>query len=89
MENDAYKMYWGKGIFTDTHTTHNRPADITIINKTKKRIYLLDISIPNNHNVSKYHDLSIEIKQMWHKKEVKMIPLKMPSIDLIPNSYKS
>jgi hypothetical protein len=39
-------IYWDRDIMTDKTITHNR-GDITLVDKRKKPIYLLGISIPN------------------------------------------
>jgi hypothetical protein len=50
LENDNYKLYFDRTVLTDIHTKHNRP-DIIILNKQEKQAYLLDIAIPNSHNI--------------------------------------
>jgi hypothetical protein len=38
-------------VLTDIHIQHNRP-DIIILNKQQKQAYLLDIAVPNSHNIT-------------------------------------
>jgi hypothetical protein len=51
LENDNYKLYFDRTVLTDIHIQHNRP-DIIILNKQQKQAYLLDISVPNSHNIT-------------------------------------
>jgi hypothetical protein len=50
LENDNYKLYFDRRVLTDIHIKHNRP-DIIILNKQQKQAYLLDIAVPNSHNI--------------------------------------
>jgi hypothetical protein len=50
LENDNYKLYFDRTVLTDIHIQHNRP-DIIILNKQQKQAYLLDIAVPNSHNI--------------------------------------
>jgi hypothetical protein len=51
LENDSYKLYFDRTILTDIHIKHNRP-EIIILNKKQKQAYLLDIAVPNLHNIT-------------------------------------
>jgi hypothetical protein len=51
LENDSCKLYFDRTILTDIHIKHNRP-DIIILNKQQKQAYLLDIAVPNSHNIT-------------------------------------
>jgi hypothetical protein len=51
LENDNYKLYFDRTVLTDIHIKHNRP-DIVILNKQQKQAYLLDIAVPNSHNIT-------------------------------------
>jgi hypothetical protein len=62
LENDSYKLYFDRTILTDIHIKHNRP-DIIILNKQQKQAYLLDIAVPNSHNITQtYNTIVIFIK---------------------------
>jgi hypothetical protein len=50
LENDNYKLYFDRTVLTDIHIKYNRP-DIIILNKQQKQAYLVDIAIPNSHNI--------------------------------------
>jgi hypothetical protein len=52
LENDSYKLYFDRTILTDIHIKHNRPDIIIILNKQQKQAYLLDIAVPNSHNIT-------------------------------------
>jgi hypothetical protein len=64
LENDNYKLYFD-----------NRP-DIIILNKQQKQAYLLDIAVPNSHNITqtyntkinKYLELSVAEKSLVFRK---------------------
>ena len=59
LENEKIKIYWKREIFTDITTPANRP-DTTILDKRKKGLLLIDISVSYNcrsvfyENVKKY-----------------------------------
>jgi hypothetical protein len=48
LENERYKLYWDRTIITDRTISNNRP-DITLIDKVKKKTFLIDIAIPSDH----------------------------------------
>jgi hypothetical protein len=52
LENDNFKLYWNRSIITDKTIPSNRP-DITVTNKKTKNTFLIDIAIPNTHNLAK------------------------------------
>jgi hypothetical protein len=53
LENDNFKLYWNRSIITDKAIPSNRP-NITFMNKKKpKKTFLLDIAVPNTHNLAK------------------------------------
>jgi hypothetical protein len=58
LENDSYKLYFDRTILTDIHIKHNRP-DIIILNKQQKQAYLLDIAVPNSHNITQTYNTKI------------------------------
>jgi hypothetical protein len=72
LENDNYKLYFDCTVLTDIHIQHNRP-DIIILNKQQKQAYLLDIAVPNSHNITqtyntkinKYLELSVAMRNLW------------------------
>jgi hypothetical protein len=72
LENDNYKLYFDRTVLTDIHIKHNRP-EIIILNKQQKQAYLLDIAVPNSHNItqtyntkiSKYLELSVTMRNLW------------------------
>jgi hypothetical protein len=72
LENDNFKLYWNRSIITDKTIPSNRP-DITFVNKTTKNTFLIDIALPNTHNLAKiinekqekYRELANKISAMW------------------------
>jgi hypothetical protein len=71
----------------------NRP-DITFTNKKTKNIVLIDIAIPNTHNLAKtitekqnkYQELANEIRDMWKKDAVQVVPIVISATRIIPKS---
>ncbi|KAJ3660258.1 hypothetical protein Zmor_004714 [Zophobas morio] len=80
-ENNKYKLYWDRTILTDLNITANRP-DIILIKKHTNEAILIDIAIPNTNNIiqtydtkiSKYLQLSIEMKSMLNLKKFQFYP---------------
>ena len=93
LDNNNFKMYWDRTIITDKTIHHNRP-DITIHDKINKIVYLVDIAVPNTHNLvsthteklSKYTDLAIELKTQWRVDTVKTVPIIISSTGVIPTT---
>jgi hypothetical protein len=91
LENERYKLYWDRTIITNRTISNNRP-DITLIDKVKKKTFLIDIAIPSDHRSQlkhnekkeKYKDLATEIKQIWRQEEVTRIPIIITASGLIP-----
>jgi hypothetical protein len=80
LEND--KLYFDRTVLTDIHIQHNRP-DIIILNKQQKQAYLLDIAVPNSHNIkqtyntkiNKYLELSVAMRNLWSLEKKSILPL--------------
>ena len=52
LENEIFKLYWNRSILTDKTIPFNRP-DMKFMNKKTKNNALIDIAVPNTHNVAK------------------------------------
>jgi hypothetical protein len=52
LQNDNFKLYWNRNIFMDKRIPFNR-SDITFMNKKTKNTLLIDIAVPNTHNLAK------------------------------------
>lgn len=93
LESDTIKLYWNRDIITDRTILSNRP-DITLTLKAQKITYLIDISIPNTHNlqqkhtekIQKYIPLADEIRHMWHQQTVTIVPIIISSTGVIPKT---
>jgi hypothetical protein len=93
IENDEIKLYWNRDIFKGRTIAHNRP-DITLINKTKKTVCLIDVAIPNTPNLEKkynekiqnYLPLAEEIKSVWKLNNVIIVPIIISATGVIPKS---
>jgi hypothetical protein len=78
LENDNFKLYWNRSVLTDKTILFNRP-DITFMNKKTKNKFLIDIAVPNTHNLAKtitdkqnkYQELANEICAMWKQMQFK------------------
>lgn len=95
-ENNHYKLYWDRTILTDKTVHFNRP-DITLLDKSNSTAYIIDIAIPNTHNIqstlteklSKYQDLAIEIKTQWRAQTIHIVPIVLSSTGIIPKTLKN
>jgi hypothetical protein len=93
LENDSYKLYFDRTILTDIHIKHNRP-DIIILNKQQKQAYLLDIAVPNSHNITqtyntkinKYLELSVAMRNLWCLEKISILPLVISATGIVPQS---
>ena len=64
------------------------------MNKTKKNTFLIDIAVPNTHNLAKtvtdkqnkYQEKANEICAMWKQKAAQVIPIVISSTGAIPKS---
>lgn len=91
LENANTKLYFDRAILTDRTIHYNRP-DITLINKITKIGYLIDVAIPNSHNLqatiaeklTKYVELKDEITRLWHLQNVTIVPLVLSTTGVIP-----
>ena len=72
LQNENFKLYWNRSILTDKTIPFHRP-DITFMNKKTKNTFLIDIVVPNTHNLAKtitdkqnkYQELANETCSMW------------------------
>jgi hypothetical protein len=93
LENDNYKLYFDRTVLTDIHLKHNIP-DIIILNKQQKQAYLLDIPIPNSHNITqtyntkinKYLELSVAMRNLWCLEKNSILPLIISATGRVPQS---
>ena len=93
LENENFKLYWNRSILTDKTIPFNR-TDITFMNKKTKSTFLIDITVPNTHNLAKtkadkqnkYQELANEICAMWKQKAAQVIPIVISSTGVIPKS---
>jgi hypothetical protein len=75
LENDNYKLYFDRTVLTDIHIKHNR-SDIIILNKQQKQAYLLDIAVPNSHNM----------RNLWCLEKNSILPLIISATGIVPQS---
>ena len=94
LENENFKLYWNRSILTDKTIPFNNRLDITFMNKKTKNNFLIDIAVPNTHNLAKtitdkqnkYQELANEICSMWKQRAAKVIPTVISSTAVIPKS---
>jgi hypothetical protein len=80
-----------RSTLTDKKIPFNQP-DITFMNKKTKNTFLIDIAVPNTHNLAKtvtdkqkkYQELANEICAMWKQNTAQVIPLVISSTGVIP-----
>ena len=95
LENDTVKILWNFPVQTDRRVTHNKP-DIITVNKRSREIQLIDIAIPldsniaqkRNEKITKYVDLSIEVKQLWNAEKVRTIPIVIGALGSIHENFE-
>jgi hypothetical protein len=93
LENDNFKLYWNRSIITDRTVPSNR-SDITFTNKRTKNTFLIDIALPNTHNLAKtitekqnkYQELAKEVRDMWKQDAVQVVPIVISATGIIPKS---
>jgi hypothetical protein len=64
------------------------------MNKKTKNAFLIDIAVPNTHNLAKtitdkqnkYQELANAICAVWKQKAAQVIPIAIPSTAVIPKS---
>lgn len=93
LDNRTHQLYWDRSVLTDRPIPHNRP-DIILVERANGTTWLLDIGVPNTHNIKgyfeeklkKYEQLAEEIRQVWQQREVYVVPLILSSTGVIPKS---
>jgi hypothetical protein len=93
LENDNFKVYWNRSILADKTIPFNR-LYIIFMNKKTKNTFLINIVVPNTHNLTKtitdkqnkYQELANEICAMWKQNTAQVIPLVLLSTGVIPKS---
>ena len=93
LENENFKLYWNRSILTDKTISFNLP-EITFMNKKTKNTFLIDIAVPNTHNLAKtmtdkqnmYQEMANAICAMWKEKAAQVIPIVISSTGVIPKS---
>ena len=90
LENEHVVIYFDRTIHTHKTLQNNRP-DITVIDKTKSCIHLVDIAVPLNRNLQKiygekmrkYSDLAYELKAGNKHRSVFILPIVISSTGII------
>jgi len=95
LENEVVKILWNFPVQTDRRTRFNKP-DILVIDKTTRRITIIDVAIPvdtniskkRNEKITKYADLAIEIKQLWNATKVTTVPIIVGAMGTIHEKFE-
>jgi hypothetical protein len=93
LENENLKLYWNRSILTNKTIPFSRP-DIAFMNNKTKNTFLIDIAVPNTHNLAKtvtdkenkYQELTNEVCAMWKQKAAQVIPIVISPTGVIPRS---
>ena len=95
IENKGYKILWDFTIQRDTKIEARRP-DIVVIDKTKKEVKVVDVTIPGDvrlnerevEKTEKYKMPKDEIARMWGMKEVIVIPVVLGALGAISTGFE-
>lgn len=93
LESSNFKLYFDRSVITDRVVQNNRP-DIIFQDKQAKKVFLIDIAVPNSHNIQnvirekaqKYSELSVEIVRMWKANNVCVVPIVLSATGVIPKA---
>jgi hypothetical protein len=94
-ENENKKILWDFSVQTDRVIQARRP-DIVLIDGDRNAVTIIDIAVPADTNISekekekveKYQDLKMEIKRLWKKKTVKVVPIVVGALGSVPHGLK-
>ena len=95
IENKEYKILWDFTTQCDTKIEARRP-DIIVIDKTKKEVKIVDVTIPGDvwmnkrevGKIEKYKVLKDEIARMWIMKEVIVISVAVGALGAISSGFE-
>ena len=94
VENEEAKLLWDYSIQTDRVIQARRP-DLTLVDKNKKSVSLIDVSVPwdsrveekEREKVHKYQDLRFELRRLWEM-PVEVVPIVIGALGTIPKNLK-
>ena len=94
VENEEAKLLWDYSIQTDRVIQARRP-DLTLVDKNKKSVSLIDVSVPwdsrveekEREKVDKYQDLRFELRRLWEM-PVEVVPIVIGALGTIPKNLK-
>ena len=94
--NESTKILWNFSIQTDHTIPHNKP-DIVIVDKRRNEPTIIDIAIPNDHNLAQkrldklhaYTDLFVEIKSLWNLTKVTIVPVIIGAMGIFYSHFKT
>jgi hypothetical protein len=85
---------FGEVLVPETRCIMNKIIIIIILNKQQKQAYLLDIAVPNSHNITqtyntkinKYLELSVAMRNLWCLEKISILPLVISATGIVPQS---
>ena len=94
IENETTKILWDFTIQCDRVIEHRRP-DITVVDKVKRKCWIIDVAIPGDHNIAtkefekidRYSELRVEISRLWDM-ETKVVPIIIGALGSISKQLK-
>ena len=94
IENEDARLLWDYDIQTDRVIQARRP-DLTLVDKTKNRVSLIDVSVPwdsrveekEREKIDKYQDLRLELRRLWEM-PVEVVPIIIGALGTIPRNLK-
>ena len=92
---EDHTIMWDMPIPTDIPIPNNRP-DIIIHNKKLRTCLLIDISIPQDQNITKktsekilkYKHLEIELQQCWNLSKIQTVPVVIGALGTVSTSIE-
>ena len=94
IESKGYEILWDFTIQCDTKIEARRP-DIVVIDKIRKEVKIVDVTIPGDERVSKwevgkikiYKALKDEIVRKWGMKELIVVPVVVGALGAMSTSF--
>ena len=94
-ETDDIKLLWDFPVQND-HVIEARRPDIILVEKKKRNVVIIDISVPGDtrivskeeEKILKYQDLKREIKQVWNMTTVKVVPIVVGALGAVSTNFQ-
>jgi hypothetical protein len=91
---EFWSNIWSNEVQVNNQAEWIPQLDIIILNKQQKQAYLLDIAVPNSHNITqtyntkinKYLELSVAMRNLWCLEKISILPLVISATGIVPQS---